>query len=68
MRQIGTILPQVKNVLLPIAYIILFYSIVGLYLFGGSLHIRCRETQEPIEGEDIWKLDQRDKNLCSNER
>jgi len=60
-------LPSTKTILLPIFYIVLFYSIVGMFLFGGALYNRCRLTEEPIVFEDgsyDWPVDPDDLKLC----
>lgn len=40
------------------------YSIVGLYLFKGSLENRCRETKEPIGG--LFAVAEDIPNLCGD--
>ena len=41
-------LPATKPILLPVGYVIFFFSVTGLYLFNGAMDIRCRLTEEPF--------------------
>lgn len=42
-------------ILIPLIFVTLYYSIIGLHLFMGITENRCRETPEPENG--IWIAD-----------
>jgi hypothetical protein len=56
------VIPATFVVLLPIAFILFFYSMVGLYIFKGAFESRCREFESP-EG-DSWPILPKITSLC----
>ena len=50
-------LPATKPMWLPLLYVVFFFSVTGLYLFGGTLDNRCRISEEPLE-DDSWPVDE----------
>ncbi|CAD8180886.1 unnamed protein product [Paramecium pentaurelia] len=49
-------------ILIPLLFVVLYYSIIGLHLFMGITEYRCRETPTPINEE--WKAVDDIKFLC----
>ena len=49
-------------ILVPIFFVMLYYSIVGVHMFKGVTEIRCFKTPFPEEG--VWELDDEIKNQC----
>ena len=54
--------PRLGPILIPLLFVLIFYTIVGLHLFMGLTEYRCRETPEPEEHE--WPIIEEIKNLC----
>ena len=54
--------PKLGPILIPLLFVVLFYSIVGLHLFMGITEYRCRTTPEPTNGE--WELEPNIYFLC----
>jgi hypothetical protein len=38
-------LPKLRQILIPVLFVILYYSIIGLHLFSGVTENRCREGE-----------------------
>jgi hypothetical protein len=49
-------------ILIPLIFVMLYYSIVGLHLFSGVTENRCRESHEPEDGK--WPAVLEIKFLC----
>ncbi|CAK89639.1 unnamed protein product (macronuclear) [Paramecium tetraurelia] len=49
-------------ILVPLLFVVLYYSIIGLHLFMGVTEYRCRETPEPEDGK--WIAVEDIKHLC----
>lgn len=49
-------------ILVPLIFVVIYYSIIGLHLFMGVTETRCRETSEPMDG--VWIANESYKNLC----
>lgn len=41
-------------ILIPLLFVMIFYTVVGLHLFMGMTEYRCRTTPLPVDGE--WEL------------
>lgn len=54
--------PRLQTILIPLIFVMIFYSIIGIHLFSGLTEKRCRLTPEPVAGE--WEVDTNIKNLC----
>jgi hypothetical protein len=54
--------PRLGPILIPLLFVMLYYSIVGLHLFMGLTEYRCRLTPEPED--DVWEADGEFKHLC----
>ena len=54
--------PRLGPILIPLLFVILYYSIIGLHLFMGLTEYRCRMTSEPID--NVWVADPEIKTLC----
>ena len=54
--------PRLGPILIPLLFVLIFYTIVGLHLFIGLTEYRCRETPEPEEHK--WPIIEEIKNLC----
>lgn len=48
--------PEMVTTLLFFGFFLVVISIVGLQLFAGELHSRCRETPEPVNSTH-WRID-----------
>ncbi|CAD8060541.1 unnamed protein product [Paramecium primaurelia] len=53
---------RVKQVLIPIFLVMIYFSIIGLHLFIGLTERRCRLTKYPID--NIWIADPNIQKLC----
>jgi hypothetical protein len=49
-------------ILIPLLFVVLYYSIIGLHLFMGLTEYRCRESPHP-EGKE-WVAAEGIYNLC----
>lgn len=57
-------IPALANVVIFLFFILLVFSIIGVYFFRGLNYQRCRYTDEPVSGED-WIADPNIVRLCS---
>lgn len=58
-------LPATLKILLPILYILVLFSISGLYLFSGTLDNRCRiKTNDAEIYDGSWPVDKTQNFLC----
>lgn len=48
--------------MIPLLFVVIYYSIIGLHLFMGITEYRCRLTPEPVDGK--WEADEEIKYLC----
>ena len=53
---------RLGSILVPLLFVMLFYTIVGTHLFSGVTENRCRLTPEPVNGE--WEAELEIRNLC----
>ncbi|CAD8070112.1 unnamed protein product [Paramecium sonneborni] len=53
---------KLKQVLIPIFLVMIYFAIIGLHLFIGLTEKRCRITPEPIDG--VWLADDEVLKLC----
>jgi voltage-dependent calcium channel L type alpha-1D len=56
-------LPNLADVFTLLAYIILLFGILGLYLFCGNLYYRCRTTEKPVDA-NYWPILEDYESLC----
>ncbi|CAD8095701.1 unnamed protein product [Paramecium sonneborni] len=64
-KQLGAFIGSFQRlgpILIPLLFVVLYYSIIGLHLFMGITEYRCRETPEPEEGK--WIAVEDIKYLC----
>ena len=57
---------QLGGVLVLAIFFFTIFAILGVSLWHGKLHYRCRMTDSPVNGE--WQLDEEDTALCSSVR
>ncbi len=55
-------LPDLGNVVIFLAFIIVLFGILGLNLFSGLFEYRCRMTEAPVNGK--WPIDPTIERLC----
>jgi hypothetical protein len=55
-------LTQLSEVLVFTLFFFLIFAIMGVSLWGGSIHYRCRETAAPVNGD--WVAVSTDTELC----
>jgi voltage-gated sodium channel type IX alpha len=55
-------LTQLSEVLVFTLFFFLIFAIMGVSLWGGSIHYRCRETATPVNGD--WVAVSTDTELC----
>lgn len=55
-------LPQLFHISVLLCVCQLFYSTVGLQIFSGDSHYRCRQTLKPVDGD--WKIVEDDFRMC----
>ena len=53
---------SIREIILQICFLLLFFSIFGLHLFQGLLESRCRLTETPVN--DIWIANPEILDLC----
>ncbi|CAD8153287.1 unnamed protein product [Paramecium pentaurelia] len=53
---------KLKQVLIPIFLVMIYFAIIGLHLFIGLTERRCRITPEPVDG--VWLADDEVLKLC----
>ena len=53
---------QVVSVFIILILLLIFFAILGVNLFKGTLNYRCRTTQAPINGE--WPIAPNSTRVC----
>jgi hypothetical protein len=53
---------ELKGILLVTFFIIFVYAVVGMILWNGDTHYRCRQTQVPVNGD--WAVIETDERSC----
>ena len=56
---------QILNILALAMFFFLIFAILGVSLWSGLLHQRCRLSKEPIDGD--WIADPNDTRLCGGD-
>lgn len=56
--------PKLGAIIIPLLFVMIYYSIVGIHLFMGLTEFRCRMTPEPNFETQTWEADPTIKNLC----
>ena len=57
---------QLGSVLVLAIFFFTIFAILGVSLWAGKVHHRCRITEFPVDGD--WEVDPADTRLCSDER
>ena len=57
---------QLGGVLVLAIFFFTIFAILGVSLWAGKIHYRCRITEFPVDG--VWEVDPEDTRLCSSER
>ena len=55
-------LPQLFHLSVLLIVCQLFYATVGLQIWSGQTHYRCRQTLQPFDGD--WKVVENDLRVC----
>ena len=63
METLISVFPATFPVLIPLGFIIFFYSMIGLYTFKGIFENRCRETEFPLP-DNTWPVVPSQRTLC----
>lgn len=57
---------QLGGVLVLAVFFFIIFAILGVSLWKGSINMRCRLTEFPMDGD--WEVDEADPLLCSSQR
>jgi hypothetical protein len=57
-------LPNLGSAVLFMVFVFLLFGILGVQLFSGRMHYRCRLTEEPLS-DDTWPFDETFESLCN---
>lgn len=53
---------RLGTIIVPLVFVMLYFSVVGLHLFMGLTEKRCRLTPEPVDG--VWEASSEVLRLC----
>ena len=53
---------QLTNILILLVFCLLIFAILGLQIWPGLTHYRCRQTPEPVDGD--WLVVAGDFRVC----